>query len=190
VAVCAAGVILLLCAVFVALYFVRRRRQAAEDRNLSQIGSEHRDSMRRRTKMSLADRAEAEEQERSMIIRKSLAGRSSTFSTTSSRGSWAPLESARNSSILEEPMELAEHEDDYETAPRDDWKEWEARAYRDRANSDGLDPALQGHPALAQELHTLSIPRQSRTTSPPRMSSGAQIPLPTLPSSPPRKGDL
>lgn len=176
-------VVLVTLVVFVIIYFIRRRRLAREDRDLLHVGSQ-RELRRKRTRMSVTDRAEAEEQERSMIIRKSLACRSSTLSTTSSR-SWNP-ESARNSSILDDAsMELADHEAEFEPVPQEDWKQWEARAL---ANPTGLqDPALRGHPAL-QEMRTLPIPKQTRSPSPDGVVKGQRqmLPLPTLPASPPR----
>ncbi|KAI0126125.1 hypothetical protein BJ170DRAFT_685367 [Xylariales sp. AK1849] len=187
------GVILVVTIVmFVVVYFARRRRlaaQAAQQRPLST--SSYHDFTRKR-KMSAADRANAEELERSLMIRKSLASRASSRSARSSR----ILESARSSrssQFLDDiPMEAAEMADGH--GLRDDWKEWEAGIQRERSTLDLRNPASQirGHPALTAEPPQLVMPQQTRAPSPPRrgIKERHTLPLPPLPPPPPYKGPL
>ncbi|KAI1860607.1 hypothetical protein JX265_009070 [Neoarthrinium moseri] len=168
--------------IFTVLYFVRRRRFAQEDRNLPIISSQQ-DLVQTRRKMSVADRVEAEELERALMIRKSLASRSSTFSSFSAQNPRDP-DSARSSRILDDKF-VEETEENYNMASNEDWKQWEAQAQAERRNSALLDPALQGsgHPALSHELQNITVPQRSRAPSPARSVRALRhtAPLPSMP---------
>ncbi|ORY56617.1 uncharacterized protein BCR38DRAFT_450738 [Pseudomassariella vexata] len=163
--------------VFVALYFARKRRRARELEAQADPMAIRREGFRRR-KPSAADQAEAEELERSVMIRKSLASRASSYSIGSSR----ILNSPRNSHLLDDiPAEEAEGETG---GLNEDWKEWEARVRKQRTNSLG-----QGHPALSPPLEQLAIPQQSRGPSPATMvAPGRSSPRLPLPPAPPQYG--
>ncbi|KAH8650023.1 hypothetical protein BX600DRAFT_105332 [Xylariales sp. PMI_506] len=135
------GVMILSLTTFMAVYCLRRERAGSDEEQLPALSpqSSAKDFLPRR-KMSAAVRAEMEEQERALIIRKSLASRHSSFS-----GSLRTLDSMQRSSMLvdeglteltEEPETIEEHRD---------WKEFEAGLRRQRANSDLGHPALQDH---------------------------------------------
>jgi FtsZ-interacting cell division protein ZipA len=119
---------------------------------------------RRRRKLSALERMEEEELQRSIMIRKSLATRSSRTNSQASQYS---------------------HHDDFEmaqesatTSLRHDWKEWEARMQRERSNSGERHPFSEASASL-----DLPIPPQSRTASPsrsPLLKAGTTPPLPNI----------
>jgi Tfp pilus assembly protein PilE len=178
-----AGVLIVVTVfVFVIVYFMRKRRysQAAQREHANR-----QNSFFRKRNTSAADRAEAEELERSLMIRKSLASRTWSLSTRDSQN----LESARSSRHLEDVQMAPVEENVGAEESRDENKEWEARALMPRANSDLKDPALEGrgHPAFSPELELVTVPQPSRTQSPTRNIKGMQMsnPLPPLPPPPP-----
>ncbi|KAH6646248.1 hypothetical protein BKA67DRAFT_583651 [Truncatella angustata] len=187
VAIILSALVIAMIIVFVVLYFLRKKRLAEANQQLPVIGDRLQTTGRRR-KISAADRKQAEEMERSLMIRKSLASRS-TFSTIGSRDSQV-LHSARSSSILNHnPFETADETGDSEA--KDDWKEWEVRAQTERRHSRLEELAMGGgrtqHPALSRELQDLPIPRQARVAFPSGDAKGPRekLPLPPLHSPPP-----
>ncbi|KAI1856343.1 uncharacterized protein JN550_013829 [Neoarthrinium moseri] len=165
---------------FTALYVMRRRRSPKED--LPIISSRHQVDRKRKT-MTPEERQQAEETERSFMIRKSLASRS-TLHSIASRDTHM-LDTARSSRVVDD-------DDEHPEVPElptivGDWKEWEAQAQAGRTNSrpGELSAGGETHPALVQELEDLQIPAQIRTSSPSRDTKNA-IQLSHLPSlSPP-----
>ncbi|KAI4593921.1 hypothetical protein KJ359_008965 [Pestalotiopsis sp. 9143b] len=165
---------------FTVLYVMRRRRSPKED--LPIISSRHQVGRKRKT-MTPAERQQAEETERSLMIRKSLASRS-TLHSIASRDTHM-LDTARSSRVVDD-------DDEHPEVPElptivGDWKEWEAQAQADRTNSrpGELSTGGETHPALVQELEDLEIPAQIRTPLPSRDTKNA-IQLSHLPSlSPP-----
>jgi hypothetical protein len=111
----------------------------------------------RKRKLSSADRDRVEEMEREMMIRKSLASRTSF--TASSPISQTFFMSS--DSHVEEPSE-----DQGEMASlQADWKAWEARMQSERDISCPGGVSLDQHPAFASHL---SIPQPIRIPSPIR----------------------
>lgn len=169
--------------VFIIVYFMRKRRvaQAAKRDRTNRQNS----LLFRKRNISAADRAEAEELERSLMIRKSLASR--TWSLSSTRDS-RHLESARSSRSLVDIQMEPVPEVVGAGGSRDVNKDWEARALT-RANAVVEDPALQGrgHPAFSLELGQIAVPQPSVTQSPTRNMKGLQAgnPLPPIPLPPP-----
>ncbi|KAI0163753.1 hypothetical protein BJ166DRAFT_300645 [Pestalotiopsis sp. NC0098] len=166
---------------FTVLYVMRRKRSPKED--LPIISSRHQVDRKRKT-MTPEERQQAEETERSLMIRKSLASRS-TLHSIASRDTHM-LDTARSSRVVDDDDD--EHPDVPELPTIvGNWKEWEAQVQADRTNSrpGELSTGGETHPALVQELEDLQIPAQTRTTSPARDAKSA-IQLSHLPSlSPP-----
>ena len=118
----------------------------------------------RRKKMSPIDRLEEEELQRHLMIRKSLATRSS-----------------RANSEVTVSITMV----DDETAPsrlRDDWKHWEARLQRERSASGERHPFGDG--SDTESIRDLSLPPRSRGLSlsnSPLLSGQVTPPLPSPP---------
>ncbi|KAI1196760.1 hypothetical protein F5X97DRAFT_304271 [Nemania serpens] len=98
--------------------------------------------------------------ERDMMIRKSLASRSSLTTTP-------PVSQPSSSSSPEgeHPPQLAPGEQAETTSLRDDWKAWEARMLEERRSSHPGGLGLDQHPAFASHL---SVPQPTRMPSPTR----------------------
>lgn len=182
VAIIFGALIVVTSTIFVVIYFKRRqrkaRRQSRRQRQLPAISMRHEAVQRRRRNMSAFELQEAEELERSFMIRKSLASRSTT-STIASRDSHM-MQSARSS-------RLTVHDVFEEPGRAEDRKECEENMREERRHSrlQELVIAGQSHPALAREMAPLPIPRKVRASSPPRDSVPPRqmLPLPSLPSS-------
>jgi hypothetical protein len=101
----------------------------------------------RRRKMSAADRLEEAEEQRNIMIRKSLASRSSLLK--------------RNSQS--EVSEVSMDDDEFPTSLRDDWKEWEARVYREQGVS------TERHPSIYYEGPPVPEPAITRPSSQARI---------------------
>ncbi|CAJ2512616.1 Uu.00g007350.m01.CDS01 [Anthostomella pinea] len=157
IAVIVTGIVIVMTLLaFMVIYYIRSRRWKRSIREADPI-SHHQQHTHKR-KMSSADRQRAEELERDMMIRKSLASRSSSsFSTLSTH-------SSRLSAFSEYP--LVEVSEEPETVNlRDDWKEWEAQIQRQMGTASHQASGLHEHPAFAPQL---SVPRPSRMPSPVR----------------------
>ncbi|KAI1334927.1 hypothetical protein F5Y15DRAFT_262767 [Xylariaceae sp. FL0016] len=139
----------------VALLIVYHARSRIWKQEVRQANPISRFDTRRRRKISAADRQRADDLERAMIIRKSLASRSSiSFSARSSRVS----------AISDYPLiELSREKEPI--LPRDDWKEWEAQMQNQREDAGLNRPASLEHPAL---MCHISLPKPSRSPSPAR----------------------
>lgn len=166
-------------AIFGLLYVKKRQRKAREtrQRQLPGISMRHDAVQRRMRNMSDEQRQEAHELERSFMIRKSLASRS-TFSTIASRDSHV-MHSTRSS-------RLTVNDISQDPAQGDEWKAWESDVLQERRHSrlQELVSGRQEHPALARELTDLPIPRKARTSSPATEAIVPRhmMPLPALPS--------
>jgi hypothetical protein len=134
------GSILLVAALVTAVLVFFRRRGYREARKHNPALS-HKDFLRRR-KMTAVARLKEEELQRRIMIRKSLASRSTEWSTQ----------------FDNESLDIQEHN---ESGLKEDWKEWEARMQRERP-----DFAYR-HPSMAV-LPELPIPTKSRSPSPSR----------------------
>ncbi|ETS86228.1 hypothetical protein PFICI_00056 [Pestalotiopsis fici W106-1] len=173
---------------FTALYIMRRRRVIKESQGLPAISGRH-EVMRRRKGMTAAERRAAEETERSLMIRKSLASRS-TLHSVASRDTHI-LDTARSSRVVDDDGDEHQHDDEIPELPTStgDWKEWEAHTQAERRHSRlrELSAGRESHPAFAQELEDLPVPAQTRSPSPSRELKGPRqlLPLPSLPSSAP-----
>jgi hypothetical protein len=161
--------------VFAVLYLIKRRRVTAESKQLSAISNRYA-FLRKRKTMTPAERLEAEELERDLMIRKSLASRS-TINTVPS------LESMRSSRFSSDihPLEAAEHR----AAAANSWKELEAQVHIEtRPPMPVVLPSGGMHPALVKELDGTPISRPARPPSPSRdFRRPRQVAsLPSLPS--------
>ncbi|KAK0715124.1 hypothetical protein B0H67DRAFT_488671 [Lasiosphaeris hirsuta] len=123
----------------------------------------------RRRRMTAQDRAEEEEKQRVIMIRKSLASRS--------WGSSVGCDSRRTSHISQtsQPNPPYMDEDDEPVKLKDEWKAWEAGLRRERSVS------AERHPA-AGDAPDVAMPPQSRSRS--RSPSRSPL-LKQLPSTPP-----
>ncbi|KAM0806669.1 hypothetical protein AB5N19_07006 [Seiridium cardinale] len=140
------GVLLVVTiAVFVVLYFLRRRRVARETQQLPVISNVDA-VVHRRRKMSVAERREAEDLERSIMIRKSLASRT-TLSSIGSRDSRL-FESARSSRVPEYELPIQSTQQRGEN----EWKEWEAGVSSDR-RAGGPADTKAGESTIAISRH-------------------------------------
>ncbi|KAI3318456.1 hypothetical protein HD806DRAFT_316003 [Xylariaceae sp. AK1471] len=155
-------------AIFMLAHYLKSRRERTKSMRLSEQMSS---LYPRKRKLSSADQHRIEEQERDMMIRKSLASRTSIIASS-------PVSqvSSMSDDHLDEPSE-----EPGETASlREDWKAWEARIQSERkisspAGAVGLDQ----HPAFASHL---SIPQPTRMPSPIRgiIPSRVDQPLPRI----------
>ncbi|KAI1370639.1 hypothetical protein F4677DRAFT_346639 [Hypoxylon crocopeplum] len=134
--------------VFLVLCYTGKWRRTARD---SQANPPSRQKFRRR-KMSTTDRQAAEEMERAIMIRKSLASRSSSWSNTGA-SDYKLVELQREES---DPM-----------APRANWKDEEAGMPGSRTSLAIRDIEMGVHPALLPQPQ-LAIPQPSRAPSPAR----------------------
>ncbi|KAI2629462.1 hypothetical protein GGS21DRAFT_526327 [Xylaria nigripes] len=125
--------------VFLLVHCIKsRRRQAEGFQPVGQMSSRHLRSGR----VSTDDRRKAEDLERDMIIRKSLATRPSSAVTYASRQKSAKPH--RNDHSEEEESE----EQGDTTSLKEDWKAWEARIQSERRLSTPRGLSLNQHPAF------------------------------------------
>ncbi|KAL7628413.1 hypothetical protein AAE478_002615 [Parahypoxylon ruwenzoriense] len=146
--------------VFLVLYLVRRKQRLAQEEVIDPLG---RKDVRKR-KMSSADRQAAEDAERAIMIRKSLASRTSlsTRNSRMSRTSLYQLEEFDHHQDRE-----PEEQEPMAPPPKDNWKEWEA-GIQGRSATPGVEDVGFGvHPALLPHPQ-LAIPEPSRGPSPIR----------------------
>ncbi|OTA99843.1 hypothetical protein M426DRAFT_324831 [Hypoxylon sp. CI-4A] len=156
--------------VFLTLYLRRKQQLKAQREKDDLLGRRN----RHRRKLSEMDRLQAEEIERTTMIRKSLASRTS---------SWG-MGSLRDSMMSEYQMDEVDHEEREPMAPErnNDWKEIEAGSEGHIAtpgvdNTEmGIHPALLGQPQLQPHL---SIPQPSRAPSPIRGSPPPRLIIPS-----------
>lgn len=177
--------VVILIGVFVILHFMKTRRAAKKKNEQLPLFSDRRQLIRRKRNMTDQDRLEAQELERSLMIRKSLASRT-TINTVASRDSQM-IQSARTS-------RTSEYIDEY---PADaaaqiqavDWKEWEAQVQQERRYTRLRELATGGHahPALSREMEDMAVPQQARVPSSGQYVKGSMhaLPLSSLPSPPP-----
>ncbi|KAI1415531.1 hypothetical protein F5Y13DRAFT_156237 [Hypoxylon sp. FL1857] len=155
--------------VLLALYLSRRRRRikGPTQNQLSWRGH-------KRGKMSESDRLAAEEIERTRMIRKSLASRSSSVGERNSQDSGIPIYHQLDQIDREERVEREP------VAPSNDtnWKDLEAGT-QNQGSTPGVQNTEMGiHPALLSEPQ-LAFPAPSRSPSPYR---GPQPPRLIIPS--------
>ncbi|KAI1817994.1 hypothetical protein GGS20DRAFT_530498 [Poronia punctata] len=145
-------VIMLTLAVFIAAHHIKSRRRRTKTQFLEEP-SEKVDLEKR--KSIPANLPLLAEQEREMMIRKSLAGRPSSFPAANGQVLRRLSESDNSQS------DATSDEQGETTSLKDDWKAWEARIQSERL-SGGI--GLEQHPALASHIASL-------TPQPPRMPS-------------------
>jgi hypothetical protein len=165
------GIIVLGLTFALGLMYYTRRRQYRRDQELHPYLS--REEIIKRRKMSRVDLFHEEEERRRLMIRKSLAARS-----TSSTGS-------NLSAMMDEvDQELGQMERQESTRLKEDWKRWEARVRHERTMSGGLHPAA----SAASQVPILAIPTPAKhRSSHGRTSSMSPTPSPTpSPPIPPR----
>jgi hypothetical protein len=146
------------------LMYYTRRRQYKRDQELHPYLS--REEIIKRRKMSKVDLYHEEEERRRLMIRKSLAARS-----TSSTGS-------NFSDVMDQAdQELGEIERQESTRLKEDWKRWEARERRERSMSGGQHPAA----SAANQVPILAIPTPAKHRSHGRRSSMSPPRSPPIP---------
>ncbi|KAI1397173.1 hypothetical protein F4819DRAFT_472935 [Hypoxylon fuscum] len=141
---------------FLVLYLVKRRRRVASEGQVDPLG---RHDLRKK-KLNATDRVAAEEMERAIMIRKSLA----------SRSSWT-TNGSRMSGTSEYQLEEFDREEREPTAPKDNWKELEAGSQEQRVTPGVHDTQMGVHPALLRQPQPqpqLAVPQPSRAPSPMR----------------------
>jgi hypothetical protein len=132
---------ILLAAAFVAAVLLYCRRQEYRRAKRHNPPLSHKEFLRRR-KMSAVARQKEEEVQRRIMIRKSLASRSTEWSMQ----------------FDNESLDSDEHR---ESGLKEDWKEWEARMQRERPERTYRHPSTAAVPELP-------IPTKSRCRSPNR----------------------
>ncbi|KAI1269085.1 hypothetical protein F5Y18DRAFT_176334 [Xylariaceae sp. FL1019] len=156
-AIVVGSLIITTLAVFMLSHYIKsRRRKASRDRAIEPMSSVA--IRRHRRNRSSADQQMAEEEERNLMIRKSLAH----------RYSMAPsAHHSRVSSLSTDYQSVvsADEEHDETTGAKEDWKEWEARLQNDRRNS---SPRLDQHPAFSTRISMPLAPEPTREPSPYR----------------------
>ncbi|KAI0449028.1 hypothetical protein F5B21DRAFT_75913 [Xylaria acuta] len=110
---------------------------------------------RKRNSDAATDRQMAEDLERDMMIRKSLASRPTSANFPTSQ----PLNNGDDY-----PEEQGEEREEVASL-REDWKAWEARVQSERGTSHPGGVGLDRHPAFASYL---SVPQPTRMASPHR----------------------
>ncbi|KAI1182002.1 hypothetical protein F5B17DRAFT_221662 [Nemania serpens] len=154
-------------AVFMIIHCIKsRQRQRRGFRPVQTISS----AFSHKRNSSSTSQPEIWDLERDMMIRKSLASRSSLTATspvcqTSSSPPPSSSSSSSSSSDGEHPPQLAPGEQVETTSLRDDWKAWEARVLEERRSSHPGGLGLDQHPAFASHL---SVPQPTRMPSPTR----------------------
>ncbi len=156
--------------VLVILHFVRKRQRAAQGEYQQPGPFISQPSFKTKSrKMSASDRVVAEEMERAIMIRKSLASRASSGSSTVSRTS-------RTSVYRLEELDRQEREG--LAAKRESWKEEEAGILPMRPTPGIHDTQLGVHPALLPQPQ-LAFPPPSRSPSPLRGIKPPQLYIPS-----------
>jgi hypothetical protein len=142
--------IVLTLAVFMLAHHLNSRRRRAR---LQLMERNEKTSLpySRRRKLSSADRHMIEEQEREMMIRKSLAEKP-TFG-----GSGFHVSQASSDSGSQPDDRSEEHGEP--TSLREDWKAWEARIQSERKSLTPGGIGLEQHPAFASPISTPQPPR-------------------------------
>ncbi|KAH8167818.1 hypothetical protein CIB48_g422 [Xylaria polymorpha] len=155
VVVIAAGILIIITlAGFMLAHYIRSRRRLGkglfhhDDEKVSRVSFS-----RKRNSDAAADRQMAEDLERDMMIRKSLASRPTSYSTPDPQ----PLNNGDD--------QIEEEEREETPGLREDWKAWEARVQTERGTSHPGGVGLDRHPAFASYL---SIPQPTRLPSPNR----------------------
>lgn len=142
--------------------FARRRQQRLDEETMKSAPQPMQSAKPRRKKTADLDRAEEEELQRQVMIRKSLA----------SRASWRTVNDEDEVEVTERPNDL-----------RRDWKEWEAGIQHKRSISTdthpGIDPGLQ----LPSQLATPSISRSGSPARHPLLTPTSRSPIPSRLSS-------
>ncbi|KAI0435690.1 hypothetical protein F4803DRAFT_544662 [Xylaria telfairii] len=156
VVVIAAGILIIITlAGFMLAHYIRSRRRLGRG-FFRHDGKATRGSFsRKRNSDAAADRQMAEDLERDMMIRKSLASRPTSYSNPDPQ----PLPNGDD--------HIEEEGQGREETPglREDWKAWEARVQTERSMSHPGGVGLDRHPASASYL---SIPQPTRLPSPHR----------------------
>ncbi|KAI1360553.1 hypothetical protein F5Y08DRAFT_343531 [Xylaria arbuscula] len=170
VVIVAGALIVVTLAVIMGMHYIKSRRarktgfQPVEEKETSTAPYPHPPKRR-------SDRQKREDLERDMMIRKSLASRSSLVSNSDAipAGSQEHLEQQQQHPIARDrdshhtyylPSPLGEDGGEM-TSLREDWKAWEARVQSERRSSNPYDQ----HPAFASYL---SVPQPTRMASPVR----------------------
>jgi hypothetical protein len=152
--------IFLVVAAFVAGIVIYSRRQEYRKARRQNPYLSHKEFLRRKN-MSAAARQKEEELQRQIMIRKSLASKSSDWSTHSDN----------RSLIIQETTEVG---------LKEDWKAWEARMERERSELAYRHPSSTGLPDLPIPVHSRSMSPscdpllrgQSPRSSSPHASAG------------------
>ncbi|KAI1776676.1 hypothetical protein F4818DRAFT_411382 [Hypoxylon cercidicola] len=146
------ALIVTILVVFLTLHLARKRRRIAQDGQIDLLGLEE----LKKHGMSTSDRQAAEEMERAIMIRKSLASRAS---------SWSGVSDQTPETSEYQPEELDREEREPEPmATRENWKEFEAGAQSQRAAPGLFDAEIGVHPALLPQPQ-LAVPQPSRAPS-------------------------
>ncbi|KAI0802779.1 hypothetical protein GGR55DRAFT_406509 [Xylaria sp. FL0064] len=138
----------------VAHYIKSQRRQKAGFQPVEEVNSPY---PQKRRRPGAADRQSAEDVERDMMIRKSLASKTSLMASD-------PV--SQVSSVSSREYQLAHPlGDESENTSLKDWKAWEACMQTERRTSHPGGVGLDQHPAFASYL---SVPQPTRMASPVR----------------------
>ncbi|EJT75465.1 hypothetical protein GGTG_05398 [Gaeumannomyces tritici R3-111a-1] len=185
-----ATILISLAVVCVVRHILNQRRKRRQQTPTTEKPCSPHINFRRNRKSSQFGSMDGEEEQRAMIIRKSLAERSSRSSEHSRRHeSMSSLASMLAPSANDKSGDESDSDgegdlpasDDRRASGglRDDWKEFEARVQRERSYSGEIHPAV--HPALARPppYRDLSIPERTVTRS--RSSSQCSLPTQDLP---------
>ncbi|KAI0398383.1 hypothetical protein F5Y17DRAFT_1290 [Xylariaceae sp. FL0594] len=145
--------IVLTLAVFMLAYHLKARRRRAKS-HLKEEDEKTGLPYLMKKSLSSVDRHKTEEQEREMMIRKSLAERPSPTD-----GAEASRVSQTSSHSSSPPTEGPEEHGVQTTTLREDWKAWEAGIQTERKVSTSGGIGLEQHPAFAKHLSNAGPPR-------------------------------
>ncbi|KAL8375968.1 hypothetical protein RB595_007191 [Gaeumannomyces hyphopodioides] len=184
-----ATILISLVAVCVVRHILNQRRKRRQQTPTTEKPCSPQISFRRNRKSSQFENMDEEEEQRTMMIRKSLAERSSRSSEHTRRHeSISSLASMLAPSANDKSGDESESDGEGDLPAnnkrasgglRDDWKEFEARVQRERSYSGEIHPAV--HPAIARPppYQDLSLPERTVTRS--RSSSQSSLPTQNLP---------
>ncbi|KLU84681.1 hypothetical protein MAPG_03720 [Magnaporthiopsis poae ATCC 64411] len=186
-----ATILISLVLVFAVRHVLRRRQSRRQQIPTTDSPCSPRINFRRNRKSGHFEKRSEEEEQRAMIIRKSLAERSSRASAHSRDESISSLTSMLAPSINDKSGEESDSDGEGDLPAnsnnnkrvsgglRDDWKEFEARVQMERSYSGEVHPAV--HPAFARQspYQDLSLPERTVTRS--RSSSQCSLPTQDLP---------
>ncbi|KAI1271478.1 hypothetical protein F5Y07DRAFT_344090 [Xylaria sp. FL0933] len=142
--------------IFMVVHYVKsRRRQRAGFQPVEKMSSHY---PQKRRRPGAADRQSAEDVERDMMIRKSLASKTSLMATD-------PVSQVSSVSSREYHLAHPLGGESENTSLKEDWKAWEARMQTERRTSHPGGVGLDQHPAFASYL---SVPQPTRMASPVR----------------------